>query len=137
MVAEVNNTFDERRVCILPADPTIDPSFKDKATVPNGVRSDVETQREDFKHTFPKDFHVSPVDSRKGTYVLVARDVARHIPRKLGQSQWVETPLIDIKANLLSSKGHVKLITRLYSAGPSIDPYTMSCLDFGGFLALW
>jgi Protein of unknown function (DUF1365) len=52
IVAEVNNTFGERRMYLFKAPP-------------NGSA---------FKNTMRKDFHVSPFSSRKGSYVLSSSD---------------------------------------------------------------
>lgn len=66
-----------------------------------------------FKQTNPKDFHVSPFNSRKGSYVLSTAD-----PAKDGQ--------ISITITLRSSKGKAKLVARWWSDTPAINP---SCLS--------
>ncbi|KAK7953353.1 hypothetical protein PG988_014047 [Apiospora saccharicola] len=55
VVAEVNNTFGERRMYLFP---------------------NTEGGGEKFKQACEKDFHVSPFSSRKGTYVLSSSDPA-------------------------------------------------------------
>jgi hypothetical protein len=56
VIAEVNNTFDERRIYLAPAS-----NFSSI-----------------FQQTFAKDFHVSPFSSRKGSYVLAVNDLVKN-----------------------------------------------------------
>ena len=116
MVLEVNNTFDERRMYLLTA---------------NGSKPDdndeIDPKQEKngrFKNAWAKDFHVSPFNSRKGHYSLSAAD-----PRQDGR--------IDNTIVLKSSKDHVKLIARIFSEGPSVNPSQLSILDEIGFLGRW
>lgn len=66
MILEVNNTFDERRMYLLRPgsdDDEMDPDDREKTE--NALY---------FKETWQKDFHVSPFNSRKGSYSLRAID---------------------------------------------------------------
>ncbi|KAK1750608.1 cyclopropane-fatty-acyl-phospholipid synthase [Echria macrotheca] len=130
MILEVNNTFGERRMYFLrPGDslPQLD-----------GVPEDDELAREKrqekpsrtvLKQVWPKDFHVSPFNSRKGSYSLTASDPLH--PHMQGTGPVVNT------INLVSSKGHGKLVARLVPAGPALDPYTMTSIEKLKFLASW
>ena len=93
MIAEVNNTFDERRLYLLRCDHGA-PSELHK---PQSISS--------FRHHWPKDFHVSPFNSRKGSYTLKATDILGALNEP---SQAVRTT-----ATLCSSKNHPKLVARL------------------------
>lgn len=55
IITEVNNTFDERHIYLLPAS---DSPLK-------------------FSHTFAKDFHVSPFISRRGSYNVTSNDPSK------------------------------------------------------------
>lgn len=68
MIAEVNNTFDERRIYILQERETREPLHRisDMAAAAASEVEDIEQGW--FRHTWSKDFHVSPFNSRKGSY---------------------------------------------------------------------
>ncbi|KAM7198041.1 Protein of unknown function (DUF1365) domain containing protein [Rhypophila sp. PSN 637] len=120
MILEVNNTFDERRMYLLtPGDDSDKPITNDTTPPPRTV----------LKHSWPKDFHVSPFNSRKGAYSLMASDPLR--PRMEG------TGPINNTINLISSKGHGKLVARLFPEGPAIDPSAMTWFEKVKFLVSW
>lgn len=102
VIAEVNNTFNERRMYLFPA--------------PGG--SGV------FKQTCLKDFHVSPFSSRKGSYSILTTSPA-------------DGDNINIAVTLRSSKGHPKLVTRLWSVASAIDPDTSSVFGSIWLLLCW
>ncbi|KAL8954704.1 MAG: hypothetical protein Q9183_006972, partial [Haloplaca sp. 2 TL-2023] len=56
MILEVNNTFDERRMYFLK---NLNPDEQ------NQVETTTDPPKPKFKTTWPKDFHVSPFNSRK------------------------------------------------------------------------
>ncbi|KAF2815833.1 DUF1365-domain-containing protein [Mytilinidion resinicola] len=117
MILEVNNTFDERRIYLLRAQPS-------SATEPNELSK---TNR--FRNVWQKDFHVSPFNSLKGSYTLKAAD-----PFNSGSS----TVNIDNTITLMSSKNHAKLVARVFSIGPPLDPATFSAWDtFCFMLQYW
>ncbi|KAL8972772.1 MAG: hypothetical protein Q9197_002628 [Variospora fuerteventurae] len=105
MILEVNNTFDERRMYFLKD--TIMKDFDESWTV-------IEHPRSKFKDTWPKDFHVSPFNSRKGSYALSAQD--------------------PFSAHLNDT---CKLIARVFSDQPSIDPTTLGAWARLRFIASW
>ena len=126
MIAEVNNTFDERRMYFLP--------YSMSAVSAEEATSQIEQSRrqmpQKFSHTFAKDFHVSPFSSRKGGYTLTAQDPLASV----GQNDEV---IANVVATLRSSKGHGKLVARLLSTSRSLDPSSMSFLRKVVFLLSW
>lgn len=140
MILEVNNTSDERRIYFLKA-PDLDFTPKDingtpgltesedfkKTTV---IESDIEIQPSTkFVSKWTKDFHVSPFNSRKGFYALSAHDP--FYPSLSGKGS------INNLVKLLSSKEHVKMVTRIFSTAESIDPSLLSLLGRLEFIASW
>ncbi|KAL8755958.1 MAG: hypothetical protein Q9199_003276 [Rusavskia elegans] len=118
MILEVNNTFDERRLYFL-----------------KGSHGDPEDERATdlspgkFKDTWAKDFHVSPFNSRKGSYALNAYDPFS--PHLSG------TGMIDNTITLSSSKSHAKLVARVFSTEASSDPATLGYWASLRFIAAW
>jgi hypothetical protein len=122
MVLEVNNTFGERRLYLLKAE--------EKATdesVPDGFEAPAKATR--FTNAWDKDFHVSPFNSRKGTYSLTAADPVAAL--KTGSK------VLDNIVVLNSSKAHAKLVARVYSDGDHMDPTNMSTSQVIKLLASW
>ncbi|KEQ76521.1 hypothetical protein M436DRAFT_38445 [Aureobasidium namibiae CBS 147.97] len=122
MVLEVNNTFGERRLYLLKAE--------EKATdesVPDGFEAPARATK--FTNAWVKDFHVSPFNSRKGTYSLTAADPVAAL--KSGAK------VLDNIVVLNSSKAHAKLVARVYSDGDHMDPTTMTTSQVINLLASW
>ncbi|CAD0112387.1 unnamed protein product [Aureobasidium uvarum] len=122
MVLEVNNTFGERRLYLLKAG--------GKATddsVPDGFEAPAKATK--FTNAWNKDFHVSPFNSRKGTYSLTAADPVAAL--KSGSK------VLDNTVVLNSSQAHAKLVARVYSDGDHMDPTTMSTSQTLRLLASW
>lgn len=82
-----------------------------------------------FKQEWPKDFHVSPFNSRKGSYSLQAFDPLKCVAE--GRES------VDSTITLRSSKGHGKIVARLVSNGQPIDPSTMTIAQKWYFLLSW
>lgn len=131
MILEVNNTFDERRIYLLRATETVsqqpplphgDATDEDKTATPSTAVK--------FSNSWEKDFHVSPFNSRKGTYALTAVDPVEN----LNQSN---KKVIDNIIILKSSKDHPKLVARLFSEGSAKDASTISHVELAIFLARW
>ena len=137
MIAKVNNTFDKRRMYFLPTDMEQEKELKEKHIAVNSMNKIPAPKGESFQYKRPKDFHVSPFSSRKGMYSLAARDPALPTTEQSVEPKSREESIIDIKANLLSSKGHVKLVTHLRSSGTPLDPSYISWLEFVVFLSCW
>lgn len=122
MVLEVNNTFGERRLYLLKAE--------EKATgdsVPDGFEAPATATK--FTNSWAKDFHVSPFNSRKGTYSLTAADPIAAL--KSGST------VLDNLVVLNSSQAHAKLVARVYSDGNHMDPTAMSSSQTIRTLASW
>lgn len=80
-----------------------------------------------FKSQWPKDFHVSPFNSRKGNYSLLSTNPFSD-PNRCTVNNTI---------TLLSSKSHVKLIARIFSVGESIDPTSISKFSLFYLLLRW
>lgn len=142
MILEVNNTFDERRMYFL-KDTKPDNGFSgddngtrvaEKADQNGSQGKDppVEEGPGRFKNSWPKDFHVSPFNSRKGAYSLLASDpFFPYLGRRAGAA------LVNNTITLSSSKQHPKLIARVFSSSDSIDPYKLKGWSAFKFIAAW
>ncbi len=113
MILEVNNTFDERRMYFL------------TENAPEEQLKEDNPPQHIFKHAWPKDFHVSPFSSRKGSYTLTITDPL----------SGTTPPRIAI--TLHSSKSHPKLFASLTPTSAAIDPTTLTALQKLRFLAAW
>ena len=134
MILEVNNTFDERRVYFL----TGDASPKDQPNVDGGSTAECEAVQNPsepsgyfhhFKDNWAKDFHVSPFNSRKGSYSLVAHDPFAQ--KAKGRE------LIDNTITLSSSKGHPKLVARFFAVDTARDPSRFGFWSKTIFIMKW
>jgi DUF1365 family protein len=123
MILEVNNTFGERRMYLLDGSNVV-PTTPDAAgaDLPLGTKSR-------FTDIWMKDFHVSPFNSRKGSYVLRASNPFPYAT--------YDSPIIDNTITLISSKDHAKLVARLNSTGAALDQDQMSVLDTMRFILSW
>ncbi|KAI5367378.1 hypothetical protein Slin15195_G025050 [Septoria linicola] len=120
MILEVNNTFDERRMYLLKSDHTA---------------SDEESESKSgealiFTDSWEKDFHVSPFNSRKGSYSLKAIDPLAAYERT-GQIK------IDNTIVLKSSKEHPKIVARVFSEGAPREPEKITTSELVKFIAGW
>lgn len=122
MILEVNNTFDERRIYLLK---------------PGGAEMDDESVEGDkadntlyFKETWQKDFHVSPFNSRKGSYSLHAIDPLAAFER-FGHVK------VDNTIVLRSDKDHPKLVARVFSTDPPTSAITVKNIQLLRFVASW
>ncbi|OTB15002.1 hypothetical protein K445DRAFT_75422 [Daldinia sp. EC12] len=130
IILEVNNTFDERRMYFLTTENTIESLEASKNNPIGEVWSAQEVDHPNpLRQTWPKDFHVSPFNSRKGTYSLAAHDPL--LPSMDGHGP------INNTINLMSSKNHTKLIARILSEGDAIDPSKMTFFQKFKFLYSW
>ena len=132
MILEVNNTFDERRMYFLEqaAGCDVDKAIDDDPieTLPHAtLLSEFPPSR--FSNTWSKDFHVSPFNSRKGSYSLKAEDPFS--PRSTSGLSISNT------ITLSSSKGHPKLVARIDSTAASIDPSKLGIWGVSRFIASW
>lgn len=126
MILEVNNTFDERRMYFLTTDDDAKCSIEAPET---NATSGVSQASKPLRQTWQKDFHVSPFNSRKGAYSLIAHDPL--LPEMEGRGP------INHTINLISSKNNAKLVTRIFSDGDAMDPTEMTLAQKARFLASW
>ncbi len=139
MILEVNNTFDERRMYFLkntdtgvpdsPAD-IIEDGSNDESTANQSGNIKPHTAeikaRTKFTTSWAKDFHVSPFNSRKGSYSLMAED-----PFSRSNSP------VNNTITLSSSSSHAKLVARVFSTSNSVDPASLTRWEMFRFLASW
>ncbi|TVY46895.1 hypothetical protein LOCC1_G002193 [Lachnellula occidentalis] len=116
-ILEVGNTFDEKHRYFLRPKANQKPDTE----ITNGPK---------FSQSWPKDFYVSVFNSRAGAYSLSTTDAL--FPDMSGTESIVNTTI-----TLSSSSGKPKLIARLFSTEPAIDPSSMSVLQKLTFLASW
>lgn len=135
MVLEVNNTFGERRMYLLKGSGDHDAGDQEGGADGNGngvAKGSDKTTTKKFTDAWAKDFHVSPFNSRKGSYALTA-----HNPFVPLSQPSTSPPRIDNTITLKSSKAHGKLVARIFSTSDAINP---ASLGFGGkakFLLSW
>ena len=129
IVIEVNNTFDERRMYLLKAGSTNNDSGVDLST-PSDGGSDGTPKKTVFTETFDKDFHVSPFNSRKGSYSLRATDPLAAY-QETGQVQ------LDNTVVLRSSRESPKIVARVWSEGAPVEASHISQLQLVRFIAAW
>ncbi|OAA68672.1 hypothetical protein SPI_00867 [Niveomyces insectorum RCEF 264] len=152
MILEVNNTFGERRMYFL----TPEPSEPQQQQQQQQQGDDVDASSDTglgatpllFTQTWLKDFHVSPFNSRKGSYALRASDPLA--PHMQGAGP-IQATII-----LRSSHGHGKIVARLFSSSVGTggldetagtvapaaavtawDPAAMTARQKLSFLAAW
>lgn len=113
----MNNTFDERRPYIL---------LRDATDEPRHVAHD---HRLRIKGSRMKDFHVSPFNSRDGYYSVLTSD-----PLGPGMDGCRG---IDVTITLNSSQSQPKLVARLRSDGPAVDPAHLGPVSKLTFVARW
>ncbi|KAK5699461.1 hypothetical protein LTR17_023231 [Elasticomyces elasticus] len=125
MILEVNNTFDERRLYLLKGGGPAGEGANDEPQ--DGPKA---TKQLVFTDTWAKDFHVSPFNSRKGSYSLRATD-------PLAEYEQSGRVRIDNTIVLRSSKEHPKIVARVFSEGIAKDPATVSSFEAASFIARW
>ena len=129
MILEVNNTFDERRMYLLrvaSAEQDADYEFA------NGREKHARDQAKimHFTESWEKDFHVSPFNSRKGSYSLRAAD-------PLAVFQETGHVGVDNTIVLRSSKESAKLVARVWSEGAPREADTISSINLARFVLSW
>lgn len=120
MILEVNNTFDERRMYLL----------KSNAKKANEDQDDPNGKTMLFTDSWEKDFHVSPFNSRKGSYSLRAIDPLV-VYEETGHVK------IDNTIVLRSSKEHAKIVARVFSEGTPKDPDNITAIQLARFISAW
>ncbi len=129
MILEVNNTFDERRMYLLKmVSKEVDASGNTNGSLK--VRAEDSPKKLTFSEQWEKDFHVSPFNSRKGTYSLRAVD-------PLVAYQETGQVHIDNTIILRSSKDSPKVVARVWSEGETKEAKHVESLDLAKFTASW
>ncbi|KAM0552556.1 hypothetical protein ACHAPJ_007884 [Fusarium lateritium] len=126
VIVEMNNIFGERRPYLIARDFEAEAKHLQDQSQNDEVR---ELRCAGVKATWRKDFHVSPFNSRKGSYSLLASD-------PLGPEMQCFRGL-DVTINLSSSKGFPKLTAKLFSEGEALDPYELSIVQKARFILSW
>ncbi|PCH00302.1 Protein of unknown function DUF1365 [Penicillium occitanis (nom. inval.)] len=121
MIIEANNNFAERKVWIVPAE-------EDNNTSSNTT---TKKQRKKFHQAWPKEFHVSPFNSRCGFYSISTLD---SFPP---ENSLDEAGTIDITITLLTSQWRPKLVARVWSTSKPLVPSKVSAVYGFAFLASW
>ncbi|KAK5120700.1 hypothetical protein LTR85_006058 [Meristemomyces frigidus] len=129
MILEVNNTFGERRLYLLRGNRANNDSGIDLSQDAEGM-DDSDAGQLLFTETWEKDFHVSPFNSRKGSYSLRATDPLAAF-EQTGQVR------VDNTIVLRSSKEHPKVVARVYSEGEPKDPAQISTQEAISFVLRW
>lgn len=127
MILEVNNTFDERRIYFLKdKGPNSMPENENKLreTTDSNVLEYGRKALTRFTSSWAKDFHVSPFNSRKGAYSVTAENP-------------LERGIVDNTITLKSSKGHPKLVARIFSTRTCIDPLQIGTWETSRLIAAW
>jgi len=130
MILEVNNTFDERRMYFLKAAAIVDDE-KDQLqdAGDEDALDDDKATRTIFTNQWKKDFHVSPFNSRDGSYKLIAHDPT---PFDISSVLNVNNTIL-----LLSSQNHKKLVARVFSTGQAVDPTEVTALQGAALIMRW
>ncbi|KAJ4399912.1 hypothetical protein N0V91_009080 [Didymella pomorum] len=130
MILEVNNTFGERRIYLLNGTSPSTPSQTLDSTYEAGTAPDMSIgTKSRFTDLWMKDFHVSPFNSRKGSYALKAQNPFPHVG--------FDNPMIDNTITLKSSKDHAKVVARLNCVGTPLDPDEFGILGAAWFISRW
>ncbi|UKZ73034.1 hypothetical protein TrVFT333_000673 [Trichoderma virens FT-333] len=122
IVLEMNNIFGERRPYLVIRDTADDATRISSKETSHSTPAWV-------KASWKKDFHMSPFNSRKGSYSMLARDPF--------EGNMESFSGIDIALDLVSSKGQSKVATRLLSDGTPIDASQMGSLKKAEFALTW
>ncbi|KAK4075388.1 uncharacterized protein Triagg1_4509 [Trichoderma aggressivum f. europaeum] len=122
VVVEMNNIFGERRPYLVMRDTMDDATRITSHNISQPTPAWINA-------SWKKDFHMSPFNSRKGSYSLLTRDpFAGNMEGFSG---------IDIALDLVSSKGQPKLAVRLCSKGRALDISQMGPLEQAKFVLTW
>ncbi|KAF1931176.1 uncharacterized protein M421DRAFT_341490 [Didymella exigua CBS 183.55] len=130
MILEVNNTFGERRTYLLNGtSPSTPPQTPDSTREAETASEMPIGAKPWFTDLWMKDFHVSPFNSRKGSYVLKAQNPFPYAG--------YDRPMIDNTITLKSSKDHAKVVAHLNSVGTPVDPDDLGFLGAAWFILRW
>ncbi|KAL3608377.1 hypothetical protein FPOAC2_03372 [Fusarium poae] len=124
IIVEMHSIFGERHSYLAVR------NFEAEAKhIQDGNLDNQELIRAQVKATVQKEFHVSPFNSRNGSYTLLASN-------PLG-SDMCGFRGLDITLHLFSSKDHPKLVAKLVSDNQAIDSRMMNIVQKAGFILTW
>ncbi|RGP68110.1 cyclopropane-fatty-acyl-phospholipid synthase [Fusarium longipes] len=124
IIVEMQNIFEERHCYFVTR------NFETEAKhIQDGNLNSQELQPAQIKATVQKEFHFSPFNSRKGSYSVLASDPLGPDMRGFRE--------LDITLSLFSSKGYPKLVAKLISENPAIDPCEMNIAQKVSFTWTW
>lgn len=130
MILEVNNTFGERRMYLLSGTSSSNLPQTPASTHEEEYGQDaLPASKSRFTDLWTKDFHVSPFNSRKGSYALRAQNPFPYVN--------YDAPMIDNTITLKSSKDHAKVVARLNCVGKPLDPDELGLLGTSWFILKW
>ncbi|KAG5791680.1 hypothetical protein H9Q69_009280 [Fusarium xylarioides] len=133
IILEMNNVFGERHPYLVARESQKEEEEEEKEEeeehIHNMAQNDPGLQCAQIKTTWRKMFHISPFNSRRGSYSILAKD-----PLGPGMQGFRE---LDISITLSSSKDQPKLFANLLSEGKAIDPGRISILGKVGFVLSW
>jgi DUF1365 family protein len=130
MILEVNNTFGERRIYLLNGtSPSTPPQTPDSTHETDAAPYMSIGTKSRFTDLWMKDFHVSPFNSRKGSYALKAQNPFPYVG--------FDKPMIDNTITLKSSKDHAKVVARLNCVGTPLDPDEFGLFGAAWFISRW
>ena len=124
VLVEVNNTFGERRLY-----------FSENEKTSESKISKDDLSRLYFKSNWDKDFHVSPFNSRKGSYAMRIKNPT--LKKSQDSNETDILPHIDNVLTLISDKGRAKLVARLRSAAQALRPEHIHTLHWIAFIFNW
>jgi hypothetical protein len=127
MILEVNNTFDERRMYFLNQDNDINTASSLEIDAPKRLGN--QTRLRKFTSIWAKDFHVSPFNSRKGMYSLVAYDP---LDSSTGNHGFVNNVI-----TLNSPADNARLIAKIISIEPAITVDSIAFWSLMRILSSW
>jgi hypothetical protein len=125
IILEINNVFGERHPYLLVGEL----QKQEEEHIQDMTHNGQVLQRAQIKTSWRKRFHVSPFNSRKGSYSILVKD-----PPEPGMQGFRG---LDISITLSSSKDQPKLVAKLLSEGEAINPYRMGILGRVGFISSW
>ncbi|KAK9415346.1 hypothetical protein SUNI508_10536 [Seiridium unicorne] len=131
MILEVHNTFGDRRMYLLEANDPVTKAVGDSDVNSKGDEAKQTAKKSNgtMRRAWPKDFHVSSFNSRKGKYSLVVNHP--FAPMLEGRGTLVNTIC------LVSPRSHAELVACIFSNGDAIDPGGLSFWHELKFLASW
>lgn len=125
LIAEVNNTFDERRPYVVFDDGKAD--NQEESTEDLSARDSAARKR--MTSSWAKDFHVSPFNSRNGDYSLKTVDPLTPGMKKFGG--------LDMTIVLTASRRRPHMVARLFGDGKPLEAASLTLIQKLIFIGRW